>query len=85
MGELVYLLLPLRFLAWAGGAGGRWISVGVFVLVSMASLLHAAVLGLREAPPSWAFYATSTRLWQLGVGVLLFQLLHVRESLDPAT
>lgn len=83
--EQFYLLFPLLFLAWARGARGRWISLGLFALVSMASLLHAAVLGLREAPPSWAFYATSTRLWQLGVGVLLFQLLHVRQSLDPAT
>jgi len=83
--EQFYLLFPLLFLAWARGTRGRWISLGLFALVSMASLLHAAVLGLREAPPSWAFYATSTRLWQLGVGVLLFQLLHVRESLDPAT
>lgn len=83
--EQFYLLFPLLFLAWARGARGRCISLGLFALVSMASLLHAAVLGLREAPPSWAFYATSTRLWQLGVGVLLFQLLHVRQSLDPAT
>ncbi|MCO7489584.1 acyltransferase family protein [Stenotrophomonas maltophilia] len=83
--EQFYLLFPLLFLAWARGARGRWISLGLFALVSMASLLHAAVLGLREAPPSWAFYATSTRLWQLGVGVLLFQLLHMRQSLDPAT
>lgn len=83
--EQFYLLFPLLFLAWARGARGRWISLGLFALVSMASLLHAAMLGLREAPPSWAFYATSTRLWQLGVGVLLFQLLHVRQSLDPAT
>ncbi len=83
--EQFYLLFPLLFLAWARGARGRWTSLGLFALVSMASLLHAAMLGLREAPPSWAFYATSTRLWQLGVGVLLFQLLHVRQSLDPAT
>ena len=79
--EQFYLLFPLLFLAWARGVRGRWISLGLFALVSAASLLHAAVLGLREAPPSWAFYATSTRLWQLGVGVLLFQLLRVRESL----
>ncbi|EMI49437.1 O-antigen acetylase [Stenotrophomonas maltophilia AU12-09] len=83
--EQFYLLFPLLFLAWARGARGRWLSVGLFALVSVASLLHAAVLGLREAPPSWAFYATTTRLWQLGAGVLLFQLLHVRASLDPLT
>ncbi|WP_369039160.1 acyltransferase family protein [Stenotrophomonas maltophilia] len=77
--EQFYLLFPLLFLAWARGRRGRWISLGLFALVSVASLLHAAVLGMREAPPSWAFYATTTRLWQLGVGVLLFQLLHVRE------
>ena len=81
--EQFYLLFPLLFLAWARGARGRWLSLGLFALVSAASLLHAAVLGLRETPPSWAFYATTTRLWQLGVGVLLFQLLHVRASLDP--
>jgi len=83
--EQFYLLFPLLFLAWARGARGRWLSLGLFALVSAASLLHAAVLGLRDVPPSWAFYATTTRLWQLGVGVLLFQLLHVRASLDPLT
>ncbi|TFZ44502.1 acyltransferase [Stenotrophomonas maltophilia] len=83
--EQFYLLFPLLFLAWARGTRGRWMSLGLFAVVSAASLLHAAMLGLREAPPSWAFYATSTRLWQLGVGVLLFQLLHVRASLDQVT
>lgn len=81
--EQFYLLFPLLFLAWARGTRGRWISLGLFAVASAASLLHAAVLGMREAPPSWAFYATSTRLWQLGVGVLLFQLLHVRRAPDP--
>ncbi len=83
--EQFYLLFPLLFLAWARGARGRWLSLGLFLLVSAASLLHAALLGLRDVPPSWTFYATTTRLWQLGVGVLLFQLLHVRASLDPLT
>ncbi len=83
--EQFYLLFPLLFLAWARGARGRWMSLGLFAVVSVASLLHAAVLGLRETPPSWAFYATSTRLWQLGVGVLLFQVLHVRQPQDPVT
>jgi peptidoglycan/LPS O-acetylase OafA/YrhL len=76
--EQFYLLFPFLFLAWARGTRGRWLSLGLFALVSAASLLHAAMLGLRDVPPSWAFYATTTRLWQLGVGVLLFQLLHVR-------
>ncbi len=83
--EQFYLLFPLLFLAWARGVRGRWISLGLFAVVSAASLLHSAVLGLHEAPPSWAFYATTTRLWQLGVGVLLFQLLHVRQPVDAVT
>lgn len=83
--EQFYLIFPLLFLAWARGARGRWISLGLFGLVSVASLLHAALLGMRDVAPPWAFYATSTRLWQLGVGVLLFQWLHLRPSLERTT
>ncbi|WP_313139096.1 acyltransferase family protein [Stenotrophomonas sp.] len=83
--EQFYLLFPLLFLAWARGPRGRWLSLALFAAVSVGSLLHAALLGLRDAPPAWAFYATSTRLWQLGVGVLLFQLLHVADRGEPGS
>ncbi|KAF1015648.1 MAG: O-acetyltransferase OatA [Stenotrophomonas maltophilia] len=73
-----YLLFPLLFLAWTRSARGRWISLGLFAVVSIAALLHAQALASRAQPPAWAFYATTTRLWQLGAGVLLFQLLHLR-------
>lgn len=71
--EQFYLLFPLLFLAWSRGGRARWISVGLFVLASAASLGHAVVAGAKQEQAVWAFYATTTRFWQLGAGVLLYQ------------
>lgn len=77
--EQFYLIFPLLFLAWSRSARGRWISVGLFAVASAASLVHCALLSAQPDTAVRAFYATTTRFWQLGVGVLLFQVLHVRQ------
>lgn len=73
--EQFYLLFPLLFLVWTRGGRGRWLSLIFLAFVSAVSLLYAAT-----RPPGneiQTFYLTTTRFWQLGAGVLLFQLLVV--------
>lgn len=81
--EQFYLLFPLLFLAWSRSPRGRWISLSLFVIASAASLVHALLLSAQPEMAVRAFYATTTRFWQLGAGVLLFQLLHLRERGEP--
>lgn len=78
--EQFYLLFPLLFLAWSRGGRSRWTSVGLFALASAASIGHAVYAGNHPEQAVRAFYATTTRFWQLGAGVLLFQLLHLRTT-----
>jgi len=80
--EQFYLLFPLLFLFWSRGGRGRMISVGLFALASVLSIAHAVHAASHPEHAVRAFYATTTRFWQLGAGVLLFQLLHLRER-DP--
>jgi len=76
--EQFYLLFPLLFLAWSRGGRARWLSLGLFTAATVASLGWAMTLSSQPEQAVRAFYVTTTRFWQLGVGVLLFQLLHVR-------
>ena len=77
--EQFYLLFPLLFLAWSRGGRGRRLSLGLFALASMLSIGHAVYAGSHPEQAVRAFYATTTRFWQLGAGVLLFQGLHLRQ------
>ncbi len=76
--EQFYLLFPLLFLAWRGGGRGRALSMGLFALASGVSLAFAVSRALQGGHEVEAFYQTTTRFWQLGAGVLLFQLLDMR-------
>lgn len=74
--EQFYLLWPvlLLSLAWlARRAGGRitrrGLAVGLSAVVVLPSLGWA--LHLTSADPSRAFFVTTTRLWELGVGALV--------------
>lgn len=78
--EQFYLLFPLLFLAWPKGGRVRWASLLLFVLATAASLGHAVVLSRQGGHETEAFYQTTTRFWQLGVGVLLFQVLAMRQG-----
>ncbi len=72
--EQFYLLFPLLFFAWTRGERGRALSISLIALACLASLADA---WLRPASnPTAAFYLITTRFWELGAGVLLFQGMH---------
>lgn len=73
--EQFYLVFPLLFLAWSRGWPGRFCSLALFALATAASLLYAWTRSRTPGHEIDAFYLTTTRFWQLGAGVLLYQLL----------
>jgi peptidoglycan/LPS O-acetylase OafA/YrhL len=81
--EQFYLIFPLLFFLWA--RGGRWRTgiVGVTATAVLASLAYGGWLGSRDA--TQAFYVLGTRFWEIGVGVLLFQLQVLFSRPDGAT
>ena len=76
--EQFYLLYPLLFMAWSKGGRGRGLSMLLFGLATAGSLLFAISRALHGGHEIESFYQTTTRFWQLGAGVLLFQLLAMR-------
>jgi len=81
--EQFYLLFPLLFLAWAKGPRGRWLSLGLFGVATVASLGYAVFRARQGGHEIDAFYLTTTRFWQLGAGVMLFQLLALSGRFTP--
>ncbi|MBN8480253.1 MAG: acyltransferase [Xanthomonadales bacterium] len=70
--EQFYLVFPLIFHGGLRGGRLRWLSIGAFCLMLVASLADA---GLRaHVDANVAFYLTSARLWEIAAGVLLHQL-----------
>lgn len=69
--EQFYLLFPLLFFAWTRGGRWRALSTGLIALACLASLTDAWVRPTSN--PTAAFYLITTRFWELGAGVLLFQ------------
>ncbi|KRG67406.1 acetylase [Stenotrophomonas terrae] len=76
--EQFYLLFPLLFLGWVKGGKGRGLSMLLFALATAGSLGFAISRALQGGYEIQSFYQTTTRFWQLGAGVLLFQLLSTR-------
>lgn len=74
--EQFYLVFPLVFLAWLQLR--RRLSVALMVLGVGASLL--AYVWMSQRAPGDTFYLSWYRFWQLGAGVLLFQLWSARRS-----
>ena len=72
--EQFYLLFPLLFFAWTRGGRWRTLSSGLIVLACLASLFDA--WQRPTSNPTAAFYLITTRFWELGAGVLLFQGIH---------
>ncbi|HEY0334044.1 MAG TPA: acyltransferase family protein [Stenotrophomonas sp.] len=68
-------MFPLLFLAWRGGAKVRLWSVGLFALATGASLAVALAQAQVPGREIASFYLTTTRFWQLGLGVLLYQAM----------
>ncbi len=82
--EQFYLLFPLLFLAWSRGGHARLLSVTLFALATFASLGYALRLAGQGGQEIQAFYVTTTRFWQLGAGVLLYQAMTLARQFDVA-
>ncbi len=81
--EQFYLLFPLLFFAWTRGGRWRMLSIALITLACLASLTDA---WLRPASnPTAAFYLITTRFWELGAGVLLFQGIHRFGNKQPGS
>lgn len=83
--EQFYLLFPLLFLAWHRGGRGRMLSMALVAMGSAASLAYAWMRTRSGTGTGQieAFYLTTTRFWQLGLGVLLYQALELSGRYAP--
>jgi hypothetical protein len=70
--EQFYLLFPAIFIFWLRGRKAT--SSALAVAACMCSFIWSWRLGTSD--PNRAFYMLSTRFWELGAGVVLFQILH---------
>ena len=77
--EQFYLLFPLMFMGWLRGGRLRWISTALFAAGLAGSLAYAFRLSGVGGGIA-AFYLTSSRFWQLGAGVLLYQFMVVYDE-----
>ncbi|KAF1007981.1 MAG: O-acetyltransferase OatA [Luteibacter sp.] len=71
--EQFYLLFPLLFWAWSFGGRWRRLTLGLFVLLGIASFVHA--WDIRSTDSLAAFYLLASRFWELAVGVALYQAM----------
>ncbi|SED86946.1 Peptidoglycan/LPS O-acetylase OafA/YrhL, contains acyltransferase and SGNH-hydrolase domains [Arthrobacter alpinus] len=76
--EQFYLVIPLLLVLAV--AGGRWLKLGArtaslwfLVVLSIASLIHSVVFSLQSH--DIAYFATTTRMWELGLGGILALVL----------
>lgn len=71
--EQFYVVFPLLFLAWLSGGRYRWVSTTLLIASVVASGFYSS--WQSAADPTAAFFLSPGRLWELGIGVLLFQLV----------
>ncbi|MBU4611216.1 acyltransferase [Achromobacter sp. GG226] len=71
--EQFYLVFPLLFIAWIGRHRRPRLSMGLFALAVILSLGWAAWPG--QIDRTSAYYMITSRFWQLGAGVLLYQAM----------
>ncbi|MET3650996.1 acyltransferase family protein [Dyella japonica] len=72
--EQFYLVFPILFFAWIYRR--KFVSTALFAAGVVASFI--AAIWLAHVDQTKAFYLTWGRFWELGVGVLLFQLMALR-------
>lgn len=83
--EQFYLIFPLMFIAWLSGRKGRLLSIALFMVAGIASMLFAG--WQSAASPTEAYFLTPSRFWELAAGVLLYQLTQqkpVIEAIQPS-
>ncbi len=76
--EQFYLVFPALFIFWLRGY--KFASSAMVAALCAASFIWSWRLGVSN--PNRAFYMLTTRFWELGAGVLLFQVLQRRA--EPA-
>ncbi|GHJ57714.1 acyltransferase [Nocardioides sp. OK12] len=77
--EQFYVLLPLVLLVWwRWGRRNEVVLLGVLVGLVVASAVNQLVWA--QVNPSWAYYATDARLYQLMTGAALAVLLRLRAA-----
>jgi len=81
--EQFYLLFPFLFAPWLWGGRGKRLSVSLFAIVVLGSLGWAA--WESRAHPTHAYYLMPSRFWELGAGVLLYQLIGSNRGWAPAS
>ena len=74
--EQFYFVFPLLFFGWLAAGAGRRRTFWLFAGVTLLSLLHAVWMGRTN--PTFAFYMITSRFWELGAGVLLYQFMVLR-------
>ncbi|MBK6999535.1 MAG: acyltransferase [Rhodoferax sp.] len=74
--EQFYLIFPFMFFLWGFYGRRRQLSVVLFSVLLIASVGYSAWLGGVDRTS--AFYMVTSRFWQLGAGVLLFQMMALR-------
>ncbi|CAN7774260.1 acyltransferase [Caballeronia sp. LjRoot34] len=72
--EQFYFVFPWLFILWLRSS--RAASICLFATAVIASFICAIWLGRTDK--TQAFYMIWSRFWQLGAGVLLFQIMHIR-------
>jgi len=70
-----------RHVPHASRIGHRLVGV-VLVLIAVASFVHACVL--TASNPTWAYFSTLSRAWELGVGALLAIIASTLSSVPAA-
>jgi len=80
--EQFYLVFPVLYLAWMGGAHTRWRSVVLFGIGLAASIGFSA--WQTQVSPTQAFFLSPGRFWELASGVLLYQYIS-RNPCDHTT
>lgn len=74
--EQFYFVFPLLFFAWTFRGEWRRFSTFLFAFATVASLCVSAHLGVTDKTS--AYYMITSRFWQLGAGVVLYQLMVFR-------
>jgi len=69
--EQFYIIFPLLFWAWLNKR--KNFSTFCYIILSISSLICCIILNKMDTTKS--FYMIWSRFWELGIGVLLFQLL----------
>ena len=70
--EQFYFIFPFLFFAWTFRESRR-VSLGLFAVALLASFVYS--MSIAKSDATTAFYMITSRFWQLGAGVLLYQLM----------